>query len=47
MNQETVRKVLDWILGMRDFDWCSGFQDSLDELWTIVSPDTKPEGRIA
>ena len=47
MNEETVKKVLDWIRKMRDFDWCSGFQDSLDELWAIVSPGTEPEGRKA
>lgn len=45
MNEETVKRVLDWIRKMRDFDWCTGFQDDLDELWTIVSPGTEPEGR--
>lgn len=45
MTDKVKEQVLDWVDSMRDFDWCSSFQDSLDELVRIVGAEPKESDR--
>lgn len=45
MADEVKKQILGWVDSMRDFDWCSSFQDSLDELARIVGGEPKDSDR--
>lgn len=45
MADKVEKQILDWVDSMRDFDWCSSFQDSLDELVRIVGGEPKDSDR--
>lgn len=45
MTDKVKEQVLGWADSMRDFDWCSCFQDSLDELVRIVGGEPKESDR--
>lgn len=45
MTDKVKEQVLGWVDSMRDFDWVSGFQDSLDELVRIVGAKPKESDR--
>lgn len=45
MTDEVKEQVLGWVDSMRDFDWCSCLQDSLDELVRIVGAEPKESDR--
>lgn len=45
MTDAMKKQVLGWVDSMRDFDWCSSFQDSLDELARIVGGEPKDSDR--
>ena len=43
--EDVCEKVLAWVKNMRDFDWCGGFQDSLDELARAAGGEPKDSDR--
>ena len=45
MADSVKMQVLGWVDSMRDFDWFSSFQDSLDELVRIVGGEPKASDR--
>ena len=44
--EDLCEKVLAWVKNMRGFDWCSGFQDSLDNLVRTAGSEPKDSDRL-